>query len=75
MELCSVLIAARADVGGTEVHVHFGAFSRQHRLDIETDLRRGQPTPLNRHGLGEITANSDRCRSQSKGSHQPPSAP
>jgi hypothetical protein len=43
-------------LGGTEVHVHFGAASRQQRLNIETDLRRGQPTPLNRQGLGGITA-------------------
>jgi len=45
-------------LGGTEVHVHFGAFSRQHRLDIEADLRRGQPTPLNRQGSGGISASN-----------------
>jgi hypothetical protein len=43
-------------LGGTELHVHLGATTRQQRLDIETDLRRGQPAPLNRQGLGGICA-------------------
>jgi hypothetical protein len=43
-------------LGGTELHVHLGAATRQQRLDIETDLRRGQPAPLNRQGLGGIRA-------------------
>jgi len=43
-------------LGGTELHVHLGATTRQQRLDIETDLRRGQPAPLNRQGIGGIRA-------------------
>ncbi len=43
-------------LGGSELHVHLGAATRQQRLDIETDLRRGQPAPLNRQGLGGIRA-------------------
>ncbi len=41
-------------LGGTELHVHLGATTRQQRLDIETDLRQGQPAPLNRQGIGGL---------------------
>jgi hypothetical protein len=45
-------------LGATEVHVHLLATSRQQRLDIETDLRRGHPTPLNEQRIAGFRPSS-----------------
>jgi hypothetical protein len=39
-------------LGATHVLVHLLGKSKQERLDIESDLRRAWPTPLNEQGLG-----------------------
>ena len=41
-------------LGATEVHGHLLAASRQQRLDIETDVRRGHPTPLNEQRIADL---------------------
>jgi hypothetical protein len=45
-------------LGATEVHVHLLAVSKQQRLDIETDLRRGHPTALNEQSRGGFPRSS-----------------
>ncbi len=40
-------LGAALRLGATEAHIHFLAESQQERLNIETDLRHGHPTPLN----------------------------
>ncbi len=45
-------------LGATEVHVHLLAASRQQRLNIETDLRRGHPTPLNEQSVAGFPLSS-----------------
>ena len=45
-------------LGATEVHVHLLAASRQQRLNIETDLRRGHRTPLNEQSVAGFPPSS-----------------
>jgi hypothetical protein len=44
------------ELGANEVHICQLASSEQQRLDIETDLRREHPTPLNEQGTGIFSA-------------------
>jgi hypothetical protein len=52
--LASGLIDDALDLGLNEVHVHLLARSERVRFGVETDLRNGQLSPLNRQGVTSL---------------------
>lgn len=45
-------------LGANELHIHLLATTKEMRLNVETDLRRNWPTPLNRQGSPAYAKNA-----------------